>query len=285
MSSTPHTNKAGLYVTMNAISPAVAPPPAPPPPPDLPPPPAVPDFVFEDPVDDPKCYPPQHDAFMKAIQEQGQFNKNKVVEYKTLMKVLAPVQMRLKAAYPNCGIPKNPTDARRALAFACVRIRAHRDTAEVSEEVRKYAVAGSTKVYVIGTGLAADRAGFRIVLQGQLNYWTSKITTTVTQRSPNDALRLAGIMCDPEERESIQKIMANKKGARAQSDQADDTFTAYFQSVVAKFKSSTYVVERPTNVEKIKGNESFDANDVSETMNFIYNLFVSHTAYRLIAIV
>jgi hypothetical protein len=35
MSSTPHTNKAGLYVTMNAISPAVAPPPAPPPPPDL----------------------------------------------------------------------------------------------------------------------------------------------------------------------------------------------------------------------------------------------------------
>ena len=75
--------------------------------------------------------------------------------------------------------------------------------------------------------------------------------------------------------------MANKKGARAQSDQADDTFTAYFQSVVAKFKSSTYVVDRPTNVEQIKGNESFDANDVSDTLNLIYNLFVSHKAYRL----
>ena len=282
-----------IIITMSSTTPAgvylpipVAPPyrPAPPTPPDLPAlpaPPAIPDFIYEDPIDDPKCYPPQHDAFMKAIQEQGQFNKNKVVEYKTLMKVLAPVQMRLKAAYPNCGIPKNPTDARRALAFACVRIRAHRDTAEVSEEVRKYAVAGSTKVYVIGTGLAADRAGFRIVLQGQLNYWTSKITTTVTQRSPNDALRLAGIMCDPEERESIQKIMANKKGARAQSDQADDIFTAYFQSIVGKFKSSTYVVDRPTNVEQIKGNESFDANDVSDTLNLIYNLFVSHKAYRL----
>jgi hypothetical protein len=134
----------------------------------------------------------------------------------------------------------------------------------VAEEVRKYAVAGLTKVYVIGTGLAVDRAGFRIVLQGQLNYWRSKITTTVTQRSPNNALRLAGIMCDPEERENIQKIMANKKGARAQSDQADYTFTAYFQSIVAKFKSSTYVVERQSNVKKIKGNESFDANDVSE---------------------
>jgi hypothetical protein len=88
-------------------------------------------------------------------------------------------------------------------------------------------------------------------------------------------------MCDPEERESIQKIMANKKGARAQSDQADDIFTAYFQSIVGKFKSSTYVVDRPTNVEQIKGNESFDANDVSDTLNLIYNLFVSHKAYRL----
>jgi hypothetical protein len=282
-----------IIITMSSTTPAgvylpipVAPPyrPAPPTPPDLPAlpaPPAIPDFIYEDPIDDPKCYPPQHDAFMKAIQEQGQFNKNKVVEYKTLMKVLAPVQTRLKSAYPNCGIPKNPTDARRALAFACVRIRAHRDTAEVSEEVRKYAVAGSTKVYVIGTGLSVDRAGFRFVLQGLLDYWRSKITTTVTQRSPNDALRLAGIMCDPEERESIQKIMANKKGARAQSDQADDIFTAYFQSIVGKFKSSTYVVDRPTNVEQIKGNESFDANDVSDTLNLIYNLFVSHKAYRL----
>jgi hypothetical protein len=40
----------------------------------------------------------------------------------------------------------------------------------------------------------------------------------LSQQAPNEALRLAGIMCDPEERESIQRIMLNKKGARAQSD-------------------------------------------------------------------
>jgi hypothetical protein len=237
------------------------------------------DTVYEDPFQDPKCHPPDHDAFMKALQEQGELNKNRVCEYKLLMKTLAPVQVRLKAAYPHCGIPKNLTDARRALAFACVRMRSHRDVAEVAEEVRKYALpAGATKVYVIGTGLARDKGGFPIVLRGLLDYWKSKVTTTVTQRSPNDALRLAGILCDPEERESVQRIMSNKKSARPQADQPDDTFTAYFVSILVKFKDATYIVDRPANVEKIKGYESFDANDVS--VNLIYELFLwTHSHY------
>jgi hypothetical protein len=169
-------------------------------------------------------------------------------------------------------------------------MRSHRDVAEVAEEVRKYALpAGATKVYVIGTGLARDKGGFPIVLRGLLDYWKSKVTTTVTQRSPNDALRLAGILCDPEERESVQRIMSNKKSARPQADQPDDTFTAYFVSILVKFKDATYIVDRPANVEKIKGYESFDANDVS--VNLIYELFLwTHSHYdppppRLIAII
>ena len=224
----------------------------------------VADAVYENAVDDPKCYPKDTDAFMKALQDEGVQNKNRVQEYKPLMKVVAPVQVRLKAAYPGCGMLKNATDARRAIAFACVRIRAHRDTAEVEESLRKYAADGSTKVFVIGSG--TDRGGFGIVLQGLLSYWTSKISAaTLSQRAPNDALRLAGIMCDPEERESIQKVMSNKKGARPQSDQADDTFTAYFVTALVKFKDRAYILDPPANIQKIEGHAAFDANDVSAT--------------------
>ena len=77
----------------------------------------VADAVYENAVDDPKCYPKDTDAFMKALQDEGVQNKNRVQEYKPLMKVVAPVQVRLKAVYPGCGMPKNATDARRAIAM------------------------------------------------------------------------------------------------------------------------------------------------------------------------
>lgn len=72
-------------------------------------------------------------------------------------------------------MPKNPTDAWRAVVFGCVRIRQHRDTAEVAEPLIKYVAAGSTKVYVIGG--VADKGGFSVVLWGLLDHWRSKITT------------------------------------------------------------------------------------------------------------
>lgn len=211
---------------------------------------------------DPKCYP-NTDDFLKALQDEGTTNKSNVQEYKSLMKVLGPVQVRLKKTYPRCGIPKNATDARRALAFACVRVRAHRDVAEVALELQKYAVttSGSNKMYVIGSG--TNRGGFGIILRGLLSVWRSKMSAALAQRTPNDALRLAGIMMDPAERESIQRIMSNKKGGREQSDQPNDVFTAYFVTALAKFKDKRYIIAAPNHIGKIQGYESFDANDVS----------------------
>jgi hypothetical protein len=97
------------------------------------------------------------------------------------MKVVAPVQVRLNAVYPGCDMPKNATDARRAIAFACVRIRAHRDNAEVEESLRKYAVDRSTKVFLSAAGNIEEGLEFF-----SKNYCPGR----------SDALRLAGIMCD-----------------------------------------------------------------------------------------
>ena len=123
----------------------------------------APDTVYEYAADDTKSNSTDTDAFMNALQDLGEPNKNLVQEYKGLLKVVAPVQARLKAAYPNCGVPKNPTDARSAIFFGCVHICQHRDTAEVAEPLRNYAAIGSTKVYfVIGGG--ADGGRFGVVL-------------------------------------------------------------------------------------------------------------------------
>ena len=51
----------------------------------------VADTVYENAVDNPKCYPKDTDAFMKALQDEGVLNKNHLQEYKPLMKVVAPV--------------------------------------------------------------------------------------------------------------------------------------------------------------------------------------------------
>lgn len=41
----------------------------------------APDTVYEYAANDPKCYPTDTDAFMKALQDLGEPNKNRVQEY------------------------------------------------------------------------------------------------------------------------------------------------------------------------------------------------------------
>jgi hypothetical protein len=125
--------------------------------------------VFEDPVNDKECYPAM-DAFMHALQDlgcsssslakqkkavgSGTMNKDTVIVYPKLMKVLAPVQKMLHLKYAHLGMPKHPTDCKKQLALACVRTRKSRDKGAVPDAFRKYAVVGSDTVFIINHNLA-----------------------------------------------------------------------------------------------------------------------------------
>ena len=99
--------------------------------------------VFEDPRDDPDCFP-KVDDFMRALQDPGETSRpkkhgtksgggtnvgstaastssNAVIVYPKLMKALTFVQWTLQAKYSHFGIPKHPTDCKKQLALACMR--------------------------------------------------------------------------------------------------------------------------------------------------------------------
>ena len=89
--------------------------------------------VFQDPRDDPDCFP-QFDVFMRALQDPGETssgrgNKNNhatggsnhaVIVYPKLMKGLSGVQRVLQAKYSHLGIPKHTTECKKQLACSCL---------------------------------------------------------------------------------------------------------------------------------------------------------------------
>ena len=76
-------------------------------------------------------------------------NSDVVIVYPKLMKALTFVQWTLQAKYSHFGIPKHPTDCKKQLALACVRIRKNRDKASVPDKFRKYAQDGSDTLFLI----------------------------------------------------------------------------------------------------------------------------------------
>jgi hypothetical protein len=89
--------------------------------------------VFDNPADDPECYP-KVDDFMLALQDPGKLaavskkqsaagTNDAVIGYPQLMRVLAPVQKTIHAKNSHLGVPKHPTELRRQMALSCERSR------------------------------------------------------------------------------------------------------------------------------------------------------------------
>ena len=227
--------------------------------------------VFQDPRNDPDCFP-QFDVFMRALQDPGETSsvkcKNKqassgsdhgaVIVYPKLMKGLSGVQRVLQAKYSHLGIPKHTTDCKRQLALACVRTRKSRDKATVPDEFRKYAVEGSDTLFIINHNLS--NGGFNIPLSACLDHWHSQKKKDVDCRSSNDACRVAAILLLPEFRESVAKIMSEKKD-RAMLDQAVCPVSAFYEVAAEKFRDVSFRAPFPEKFSLIDGYETIDPND------------------------
>ena len=242
--------------------------------------------VFEDPRDDPDCFP-KVDDFMRALQDPGETSRpkkhgaklgggtaagstaaastssNAVIVYPKLMKALAFVQRTLQAKYSHFGIPKHPTDCKKQLALACVRTRKNRDKATVPDEFRKYAQEGSDTLFVINHDLG--NGGFNIPLSACLDHWQSQKKKDIDSRNPNDACRVAAILLLPEFRESVAKIMSEKKD-RAMLDQAMCPVSAFYEVAADKFRDTSFRAQVPDKFSLIDGHETIDPNDEDRIM-------------------
>jgi hypothetical protein len=225
--------------------------------------------VFDDPRDDPECFP-KIDEFMRALQDPGETSKPKnnknasssstdvAIVYPKLMKALAGVQRSLQAKYAHLGIPKHPTDCKKQLALACVRSRKSRDKAAVPDEFRKFAIEGSETIFVINHD--SHNGGFNIPLSACLDHWQSQRKRDVDSRNPNDACRVAGILLLPEFRESVAKIMSEKKD-RTMLDQASCPVLAFYEVAAQKFRDLSFRAAIPDKFTLIDGHDSIDPND------------------------
>lgn len=164
--------------------------------------------VYDNPVDDPQLYP-SVDALLTALQDPGKRAKNGVMQYPLLMKVLGDTQKVLKKKYSGYGMPKNPTDCKKFMAYHIVRVRTHRDDVSLPEYFRQYAKDG--KVYVINDN--TTNGGFNIILSSMLSFWLSKKTADISQRTPNDAMRVASILLDEEHRTLIHPLNTSPEAA------------------------------------------------------------------------
>jgi hypothetical protein len=242
--------------------------------------------VFDDPRNDPDCFP-KVDDFMRALQDPGETSRPKkhgnksgggdtavgsmaittssdaVIVYPKLMKALTLVQRTLQAKYSHFGIPKHPTDCKKQLALACVRIRKNRDKASVPDEFRKYAHEGSDTLFVINLDL--DNGGFNIPLSACLDHWRSQKKKDVDSRNPNDACRVAAILLLPEFRESVAKIMSERKD-RAMLDQASCPVSAFYEVAADKFRDTSFIAQVPDKFSLIDGHETIDPNDEDRIM-------------------
>jgi hypothetical protein len=185
-------------------------------------------------------------------------HSSNVIVYPKLMKGLSGVQRVLQAKYSHLGIPKHTTDCKKQLALACVRSRKSRDKATVPDEFRKYAVEGCDTVFIINHNL--NNAGFNIPLSACLDHWQSQKKKDVDCRSSNDACRVAAILLVPEFRESVAKIMSEKKD-RAMLDQAVCPVAAFYEVAAEKFRDVSFRAPIPDKFNLIDGYENIDPND------------------------
>ena len=240
--------------------------------------------VFEDPRDDPDCFP-NVDHFMRTLQNHGETSgprkhdaksgggtnagstaittSNAVIVYPKVMKALSSVQRTLQAKYGHFGIPKHPTDCKRQLALACVRSLKNRDKASVPDEFRKYAPEGSDTLFVINHDLG--NGGFNVPLSACLDHWRSQKKKDVDSRNPNDPCRVAAILLLPEFRESVAKIVPERKDC-AMLDQAMCPVSAFYEVAADKFRDTSFLAQVPDKFSLIDSHETIDPNDEDRIM-------------------
>jgi hypothetical protein len=242
--------------------------------------------VFEDPRNDPDCFP-KVDNFMRALQDPGETSRPKkhgtksgggtnvgstaastssdaVIVYPKLMKTLTFVQRTLQAKYSHFGIPKHPTDCKKQIALLCVRTRKNRDKASVPDEFRKYAQDGSDTLFVINHDLS--NGGFNIPLSACLDHWQSQKKKDIDSCNPNDACRVAAILLRPEFREFVAKITFKRKDRATMLDQAMCPVAAFYEVAADQFRDASFTAQVPDKFSLIDGHETIDPNDEDRIM-------------------
>ena len=193
--------------------------------------------------DDQVFIPEDIDGFVKALQDLGKKNaktKEQLIEHKDLDKCCRTIAKLWKDNNFE-GFPKNATHAKKAICKILVKTRKKFDASQVSEQFRKHANKDGEVLLLTN----AEDAGFSMIIPLMMNFWSSNAAKKQTDRTPADAIRLAGIMCLQENRKAMIQLLSKKKKDRAMNDQASNIDLAVFEKMLPTFKDPDFKVDRP----------------------------------------
>lgn len=202
------------------------------------------------------------DDFMTAIQDPGRMGTKGRQQGKMLYPKLDKIAaMSWKKLLTKISSKKNATEAKRALVQCLEMQRNHIDIVEALPSLRMYAIPEEEKMYVFRN----DESGGQDLFLELCVTKYHKPTGSNSKRDGNDAIRVCAAICHPSVREGAVNVLSGKK-SRNQLDQSNNTYTAFFETVLEVFLDSDLEIPRPDVMDL----DNHDPNNKLDPMHYDY---------------
>jgi hypothetical protein len=209
---------------------------------------------------EPDLYPPLSEL-MIALQDEGKkkFNKKgdqlQLLDYNALRKFSKNIHNLLAQRKTN-GLESNITRGTDKIISIINTLRKKTDTSSLHVSLRKYCKSKDNMMLVVENN--EDHGGYPLILNQISEYLKSNIISSKASRTPNDAVRVTGILLHAHYRSAVTAIMANKKD-RAACDLPVDPTIAFCKQAVRDFNDPTFIIIGPPDAHELDG--EWDPND------------------------
>jgi uncharacterized coiled-coil protein SlyX len=144
------------------------------------------------------------------------------------------------------GLSTNKQRGSEAILKSLLHLRKQVDKTELYPVLTKFAMPGSSQVYVLKN--CNEFFGFDIFLSLFFNYLHGLGNKKDEQRSPGDAIRVAAVMLRPDFRGSVVGLLGGTRD-RAKCDQSVEPAVAFSMAALSVYNDPFFVVEKPKTID------------------------------------
>jgi hypothetical protein len=206
-----------------------------------------------------KLYYPEFVEFMTALQDEGCIDpksKDGLIHFPKLIAVCGRVYDKMKAGdWPPMTV--NRSRVSRSMSTALVLLRKQIEKSEVFPQMAAFGKPESSTVFILHNDI--DTFGFDLFLERWANHCGQRQETKMVDRTPSDAIRVAGIMLHQDNLKAVVGILSGVRD-RSKCDQSVDPTEAWCMHAVDMFKDIDIEVETPFSMDP-DDVDGWDPND------------------------
>jgi len=194
---------------------------------------------------------PTFDEIIVALQDDGVVTGSKTKlaretgiqkrRFPLIAKIATQVYKKIKDAYnPGAVLDDNVSRGKNVLAMEILQSRKHIDTCDTDVVFPSFGKNG--KVYIIHND--PMYAGLNLAIKRFQEAHEHNVKSRAANRTPEDGIRLAGVLFYQELRAAVAGVMTNKKD-RKKSDVPGDTTLNFFAEALKCFEDPLFEVPNP----------------------------------------